>query len=528
MVLLDLPDHDSVNADNRAIVDRVVPMADLLVWVMDPQKYADNAVHSAYLAGRVRSRPAVARGAQPSRPARHGPGVGSRARPAAAARGGRPHRRARDARERAHAARASRSCSTSSRAPHRRDRWPPRRCARTSSPPAASLSRALARDADPHLPGHRGAGRRRSRAPPASRRLPTRRRRSLRGAPRRCPPLLGVRIEAVERERLDWVDAATHDLPVAWHRVVADAVAPAQLLADEINAALDAIEWPHIPRGTGIKGALSRPARADAAAKAVRLARRRRGALRRRAARRGADGADPPGVSQPRRAHGAVRARAPRATSVPRRRPPDACPQLGALALGHSVGPAVSLGRKPHRAARVEEGAMNDLTVTVTGWVATEPKLHVVPERRRPRELPARDHLAVLRPRQATSGSTATREWFTVRVFRAAAVLDGAFHAQGPARRRRWAASTPTSGRSNAGPRTDLVIDAQTVGHDLTRGIADFTSRGRRRRTSKLAASGQPRPRRGARSPHRRDAGEVPRTRGGGAGRRASARHGPF
>ena len=43
VVLLDLPDHDSVNADNRAIVDRVVPMADLLVWVMDPQKYADNA-----------------------------------------------------------------------------------------------------------------------------------------------------------------------------------------------------------------------------------------------------------------------------------------------------------------------------------------------------------------------------------------------------------------------------------------------------------------------------------------------------
>src|SRR5690606_16436395 len=49
VVLLDLPDHDSVNSANRAIVDRVVPMADLLVWVMDPQKYADNAVHEAYL-----------------------------------------------------------------------------------------------------------------------------------------------------------------------------------------------------------------------------------------------------------------------------------------------------------------------------------------------------------------------------------------------------------------------------------------------------------------------------------------------
>lgn len=49
MVLLDLPDHDSVQPKNRAIVDRIVPMADLLVWVVDPQKYADHALHSRYL-----------------------------------------------------------------------------------------------------------------------------------------------------------------------------------------------------------------------------------------------------------------------------------------------------------------------------------------------------------------------------------------------------------------------------------------------------------------------------------------------
>ena len=49
MILLDLPDHDSVQAKNRAIVDRIVPMADLLVWVVDPQKYADHALHSRYL-----------------------------------------------------------------------------------------------------------------------------------------------------------------------------------------------------------------------------------------------------------------------------------------------------------------------------------------------------------------------------------------------------------------------------------------------------------------------------------------------
>ena len=49
MVLLDLPDHDSVDGAHKEIVDRVVPMADLLVWVVDPQKYADNALHSRYL-----------------------------------------------------------------------------------------------------------------------------------------------------------------------------------------------------------------------------------------------------------------------------------------------------------------------------------------------------------------------------------------------------------------------------------------------------------------------------------------------
>ncbi|MCJ7826880.1 MAG: 50S ribosome-binding GTPase, partial [Demequinaceae bacterium] len=50
LILLDLPDHDSVDASHKQIVDRVVPMADLVAWVVDPQKYADNALHSQYLA----------------------------------------------------------------------------------------------------------------------------------------------------------------------------------------------------------------------------------------------------------------------------------------------------------------------------------------------------------------------------------------------------------------------------------------------------------------------------------------------
>lgn len=49
LVLLDLPDHDSIEQTHRMTVDRLLPMVDLLVWVVDPQKYADDALHSGYL-----------------------------------------------------------------------------------------------------------------------------------------------------------------------------------------------------------------------------------------------------------------------------------------------------------------------------------------------------------------------------------------------------------------------------------------------------------------------------------------------
>ncbi len=49
LVLLDLPDNDSTDLSHRAQVDRLVEMVDLFVWVMDPQKYADAAVHERYL-----------------------------------------------------------------------------------------------------------------------------------------------------------------------------------------------------------------------------------------------------------------------------------------------------------------------------------------------------------------------------------------------------------------------------------------------------------------------------------------------
>ena len=49
LVLLDLPDHDSMVSSHRAEVDRIVPVVDQFIWVLDPQKYADAAVHHGYL-----------------------------------------------------------------------------------------------------------------------------------------------------------------------------------------------------------------------------------------------------------------------------------------------------------------------------------------------------------------------------------------------------------------------------------------------------------------------------------------------
>jgi putative protein kinase ArgK-like GTPase of G3E family len=49
LILLDTPDFDSAAEDNRAVVERVLPQADLIIWVTDPQKYADPLLHQRYL-----------------------------------------------------------------------------------------------------------------------------------------------------------------------------------------------------------------------------------------------------------------------------------------------------------------------------------------------------------------------------------------------------------------------------------------------------------------------------------------------
>lgn len=50
LVLLDLPDFDSVQSAHRAEADRLLSVVDLIVWVLHPQKYADKVVHAGYLA----------------------------------------------------------------------------------------------------------------------------------------------------------------------------------------------------------------------------------------------------------------------------------------------------------------------------------------------------------------------------------------------------------------------------------------------------------------------------------------------
>ncbi|MFI5754632.1 GTPase [Streptomyces sp. NPDC051569] len=49
LVLVDLPDHDSAVVRHRDQVDRVLALVDAVIWVVDPEKYADAALHERYL-----------------------------------------------------------------------------------------------------------------------------------------------------------------------------------------------------------------------------------------------------------------------------------------------------------------------------------------------------------------------------------------------------------------------------------------------------------------------------------------------
>ncbi|MGW0709701.1 GTPase [Streptomyces sp. NPDC002643] len=49
LVLVDLPDHDSAAVQHRQQVDRVLGLVDAVIWVVDPEKYADAVLHERYL-----------------------------------------------------------------------------------------------------------------------------------------------------------------------------------------------------------------------------------------------------------------------------------------------------------------------------------------------------------------------------------------------------------------------------------------------------------------------------------------------
>ncbi|MFI6334590.1 GTPase [Streptomyces sp. NPDC050535] len=49
LVLVDLPDHDSAAVQHREQVDRILALVDAVIWVVDPEKYADAIIHERYL-----------------------------------------------------------------------------------------------------------------------------------------------------------------------------------------------------------------------------------------------------------------------------------------------------------------------------------------------------------------------------------------------------------------------------------------------------------------------------------------------
>lgn len=268
VVLLDLPDHDSVNETNRATVDRIVPLADLVIWVVDPQKYADHALHSAYLkvasdhgqpslmvlnhVDRLSEEDAAAVAADLIKllanegmadapvmltSARTGRGVAAlRAEIAAAAA------------TRSVAAEAVRSDLVAA---------------------GRSLERALAREADPVVPDVEGLVAALARAAGVEARADAASAIAS-GKPGVLSETLSASLAAVEQVRLEWIDGATAGLPLAWRIVMNDAVLPAPQLAEEIRQSLAGVTWPAVVPPKGLRGLWSRALKGRFAGQAVR------------------------------------------------------------------------------------------------------------------------------------------------------------------------------------------------------------------------------------------------------------------
>ncbi|WP_084074920.1 single-stranded DNA-binding protein [Demequina sp. NBRC 110052] len=116
---------------------------------------------------------------------------------------------------------------------------------------------------------------------------------------------------------------------------------------------------------------------------------------------------------------------------------------------------------------------MNELTIAVSGWVATDPTLRIGAGGTTMTTFRIASTARYF-DRDRKQWVDSKTEWFNVRVFRGNAITveKSLFKGQpvvvtGRLRTNVW--------ESQSGPRTDLVIDAHAVGHDLTKGIATFT-----------------------------------------------------
>ena len=116
---------------------------------------------------------------------------------------------------------------------------------------------------------------------------------------------------------------------------------------------------------------------------------------------------------------------------------------------------------------------MNDLTVTVTGWVATDPKLHSLGENKGKVCGFRMGHTPRYRggDGQWSDGET---QWLSIRVFRTGAQNVGESIHKGQPVVVRGRLRTNTWVSNDGVERTELQLDASVVGHDLTKGTARF------------------------------------------------------
>ncbi|MDT3767689.1 50S ribosome-binding GTPase [Gleimia hominis] len=49
VIVVDMPDIDSIDRKNRALVERLLQRVDVMVWVTSPQKYADDVLHNQFI-----------------------------------------------------------------------------------------------------------------------------------------------------------------------------------------------------------------------------------------------------------------------------------------------------------------------------------------------------------------------------------------------------------------------------------------------------------------------------------------------